>query len=297
MSAWIRDKQWRLATLRKTFRASDRPLKLFAALALKRSGLCRLLTIQRDGFQLRFYPSSISYQIWLHPESSPWEFGFVRRVLRPGDTFIDVGANIGEFTLTGLTAVGPAGKVVAIEAHPRIFDFLQGNLRLNAIPPDRYTALNVAVGERQSQVYFSDGHDDDINHLEVGAAGVPVEMRRLDTLPLPPGAITLLKVDVEGYERYVLEGASGMIDRVECILIEYSDQNYAQFGYDQKMVTDALHGYGFSLLRWEADGLVAPYEPVPAAVRFENVIAVRDVRGFCSRNGFSLRADSGVAHA
>ena len=68
---------------------------------------------------------------------------YLRERLKPGDTFVDVGANIGYFSLRVSHCVGPSGSVVSIEASPRIFAALQANLKRNQTQNVR--AINIAV--------------------------------------------------------------------------------------------------------------------------------------------------------
>jgi FkbM family methyltransferase len=58
---------------------------------------------------------------------------WMQRTLQPGQVFVDVGANIGYFTLLGATLVGPQGRCVAVEAHPRLAELLQRNVIINGL--------------------------------------------------------------------------------------------------------------------------------------------------------------------
>ena len=75
----------------------------------------------------------------------PQETCVARSILRPGDVFVDVGANCGYFTLLAAGLVGPSGRVVAVEAHPEIYETLRRSLGLNHLP--YVTAGNVAVAD------------------------------------------------------------------------------------------------------------------------------------------------------
>lgn len=70
--------------------------------------------------------------------------------LKPGDVFVDVGANIGYFSLLASKLVGPGGRVVAIEASPEVFDLLRRNLELNKAHNVR--AVNVAISDREGSL-------------------------------------------------------------------------------------------------------------------------------------------------
>ena len=87
-----------------------------------------LFRIRQKSFVLKFYPSSMSRVLWVSQYLSEENYGeeqeFFRRYLRPDDDVIDVGANIGFFTLIFSTLVGKFGKVYAFEPHPRIYKYL-----------------------------------------------------------------------------------------------------------------------------------------------------------------------------
>ncbi|MDW8320126.1 MAG: FkbM family methyltransferase, partial [Armatimonadota bacterium] len=95
------------------------------------SGLCRFWYIPRDGYRLRFYPSSVSMALWEYPEGWRQDSKVLRQLLRPGDVYIDVGANIGHLALEAAQCVGEAGQVYAFEAHPTIAQYLRENVQLN----------------------------------------------------------------------------------------------------------------------------------------------------------------------
>jgi FkbM family methyltransferase len=143
-----------------------------------------------------------------------WEPNLTRWLsgrLRPGDTFIDVGANIGYFTLLGSRLVGPRGRVVAIEALPSTFACLTDNLKrnrssnarpINAVASDRAGCTKVFRGPDShtglATVLHAAGHE-----LEGEVPAAPVTS--LLTADELTGA-RVIKIDVEGFEFAVLRG-------------------------------------------------------------------------------------------
>jgi FkbM family methyltransferase len=87
------------------------------------------------------------FGIW-EPNLTTW----IRKRLQPGDTFIDVGANIGYYSALASRLVFPAGRVVAVEAIPRTFDVLVRNLRANCCQNVR--AINRAASDREERLTF-----------------------------------------------------------------------------------------------------------------------------------------------
>jgi len=80
------------------------------------------------------------------------EVDFLVRNLRPGNVFLDIGAHVGFSSLIASRLVGAAGSVVAVEANPVSFEWLEHNLRLNGVP--NVTALNLGVSDREGAMHL-----------------------------------------------------------------------------------------------------------------------------------------------
>jgi FkbM family methyltransferase len=133
----------------------------------------------------------------------------------------------------------------AIEAHPTTFRYLQSNIELNRF--SNMIAYQYAIGTQTGITRFSSGlRDDSMNRVtEDGAIEVPLVS--LDELLTPhAGEIDLLKVDVEGYERFVFAGATKTLARTKAIYFEVYERNFERFGYCTADVLQALATYGFA---------------------------------------------------
>src|SRR5262249_18542532 len=157
-----------------------------------------------DLYRLRFFPTALSCAMWTDPGARRADEAFFRRVLRPGDTVVDVGANVGTLTLTAAALVGPEGRVWAIEPHPRPLRYLCANVALNGFANVR--TVHAAAGESDGLLRLTDSRLDDQNRVSADGPGVSVPVRRLDDV-VPEGPVRLLKIDVEGFELFVLRGA------------------------------------------------------------------------------------------
>jgi FkbM family methyltransferase len=206
------------------------------------------------------------FGVW-EPNLTSW----IRRRLAPGDVFIDVGANIGYYSLLASRLVGNSGKVVAVEVLPAIFSALQGNLRKNDVHNVR--AVNCAVWDREQTItVFTDAEDlpgqttvsptwADKYHLQ---SHVQVSAAPLSTILEAEEIKTarLIKIDVEGAEWQVVSGMKSIMancrDDVE-IALEVNKKALAAVGRSPQDVMDLFGGWGFRPYRIENDYLAERY--------------------------------------
>jgi FkbM family methyltransferase len=172
------------------------------------------------------------------------------RLLRAGDTAVDVGANIGYMSSLFAYRVGTLGHVEAFEPHPRIFARLQRNLGgLNSSPGFRVRLHHCALGDRDGSARLLEPKTFGINEgtaalaLEHGAAtdGFDVRIAQFDTL-MGDREVALLKVDVEGLEPQVFAGAAHALARrrIRHIIYEAHD-------CERSAVHALLAGYGYEI--------------------------------------------------
>jgi FkbM family methyltransferase len=260
----------------------QRPMKFMAARALATSGACRAFTIRQNGYRLRFYPTNVSEQLWVDPTWREPELWFFRAYLRPGDTVIDVGANIGDTALTAALCIGDTGHVWAIEPHPRTFRFLERNIALNGI--GNISLIRAAAAPVSGRLHMTDDRRDDMNRIADRGTAVPAGP--IDRLVPHRGPVTLLKIDVEGYELGVLRGATETLERTGCLHIEVAERHTQVFGYGAGAVLDLLLGSGFSVFALDGTDGPCPVDRTFSADCVKNLIAVRNVEELKRRTGW-----------
>ena len=175
----------------------------------------------------------------------------IKRALEDGGTFIDVGANIGAFSL--IASEQRAARVLAFEPHPATFARMQENLRrnrrINVIP------VCAAVGSRDGEIDISDtpgsatthavaGRDADADADASREPTIAVPLRRLDDELARHGLTAdLLKIDVEGFEADVLEGCGAALAAVALVLVEINGLSDRR-GAGSARVIELLHAAG-----------------------------------------------------
>lgn len=261
-----------------------RPLRLIGARLLQLAGLSPLFTIRLDGYALRFYPTNVSANLWINPDSRFHDLSLFKDYCRPGDVIVDVGANIGEVSIIVSQRVGVNGQVVAFEPHPRIYCYLLGNLALNHCA--NVAARNLAIGSAPGTVRMTDDKRDDMNRI-MSDGGIEVRCSTLDD-ELTQASIALLKVDVEGTELSVLKGAAATLQRTACVNCELIDQHCRRYGHTMGDVIGLLQQAGFQTFVTSGTRQLSPVDAGFSDGGAHELVAVRDRDDFMRRSGWQV---------
>lgn len=173
------------------------------------------------------------------------EMLFVMHFLRPEDTFVDVGANIGVYSVLASGITGATS--LAFEPIPSTFAGLKRNIVFNNL--QSCTELfNLGVGDKEETLTFSDSLDA-VNHVihesQYSGKTTSVPVNSLDNLLIGKG-ISLLKIDVEGFEANVINGASQTLERPELkVIIMETNGLSDQYEFGQNYIHDKLLSLNF----------------------------------------------------
>jgi FkbM family methyltransferase len=168
------------------------------------------------------------------------DMGFLLHFLQKGDLFVDIGANIGSYTLLASGHIGT--KTIAFEPVPSTFEYLNENIKLNKI--ESLTDLrNLGLSDSKGVLKFTAGLDA-INHVVYpenqtkNIIEVPVDT--LDNSLIGENPI-MLKIDVEGFETMVIKGASETLKNqyLKAIIIELNGLAN-EFGFDELKIHERL---------------------------------------------------------
>ena len=208
------------------------------------------IDIPFEGLVLRCYPDSGSASnVFYFTERYDFhEMAFVERYLRPGDGFLDIGANIGTYSLLAASKVGREGRIQAFEALPVAASRARENFALNGLT--NAEVHEVAVGDHVGRVTFLDFDVSSTVDTPASRRGKVIEVAadRLEAV-VPGRNYALAKLDVEGVELQALRGAESLIERQDppVWLVEIIDSQLAKHGVS-----------GEELVAWFADRGFAP---------------------------------------
>ncbi len=193
------------------------------------------------------------------------EFDLTRLLLHPGEVFVDVGANVGLFSLVAAARVGSTGRVLACEPAPRMRAMVERNARLNHFRCIETHGVAVAdyTGSAEFVVFEGDGSGMS-SFQPANLAGGQVEVVEVTTLDdliseEERSRVALLKIDVEGAEGSVLRGGRRLIDHVRPdVLIEVEADHLARQGTSVGELQEFTDRAGYEAFRvaWDECGSV-----------------------------------------
>jgi FkbM family methyltransferase len=231
---------------------------------------------------------------WIYDGFEMEEVRFIQDVLKTGDVFIDVGCNIGLFSLIASEIVGEQGRVECFEPSTRTFGRLQENIKVNGftnirahnigISNEKGTLrLNVSENGHDAWNTFAANNDDKFHKIEeVAVSTLDIRLEGTDK-----NRIALVKIDVEGWEKYVFQGGLNFLQGYSpTLMVEFSEDNTFAAGYFVQEVYDMLAGLGYKWFRYINGELVA--EEKKLHYPYDNLIAAKDI------TALRLRLKSGL---
>lgn len=235
----------------------------------------------RDGPQIELLPGqSVSLVTWLFGVDEPREVAWFRRLVPPGGVVIDVGANIGQYTLIAAQLAGPSGRVFAFEPDSVSAAALWRSIGRNDFG-GRVELLRFAVAGRSGEARFkvqSDGTRSRLCPQGKGSCDLS-ETTSVRTLALDDfvderglDRLDFLKIDVEGADLDVLRGAERAIRRLRpALMVEYEPDWLRAYGEQPEVLPTFVEGLGYDCRFVNSRG-VFPCAPTVAGARGGNLI-------------------------
>lgn len=147
------------------------------------------------------------------------ETNLIREHLKPGSVFIDIGANIGWYTIQASKWVGEKGIVMAFEPRPSTFQYLLKSVQENALRNVRLFNIALSNASGRGNLMKVDGQRNTGGSYLGTGKGVEVPLKTLDELTEDLDRLDMIKMDVEGWEPMVIEGAKKTIEKYKPIIV------------------------------------------------------------------------------
>ena len=187
----------------------------------------------------------------------------IAELLKPNETFIDVGANSGFFTLLASIRVGPSGRVLSFEPVPSMHKRLLENISVNGM--NNVSVQNVALSNVEGALPMFEGPEghkgiSSLRHIENSSATLEVKTLPLDSFSDTLSSVKLIKIDVEGAEQLVLEGMTNILNKYHpYLVIEITDDYLRAFGHTAIRLANFLTEFGYHMYKIGSEGLVLMY--------------------------------------
>jgi FkbM family methyltransferase len=192
------------------------------------------------------------------------ELTFVEKSLKPGMTVLDIGANVGLYSVVSGHAVGPSGKVIALEPDPESFHYLQESIRENGLQNIQPAQLAASDQEGMSRLYTSSSNrgDSRLYNNELSDGSVDIHTVRLDDFLPTVGVreLDFVKIDVQGFEGHALAGMEETIRRSPHLVMmsEFWPEGLRRAGSNPNELLTLLEQWGLKLSELHANGETRP---------------------------------------
>lgn len=219
---------------------------------LKPNGIVGIITAENHKMFVDSRDTGMAPYFIMHGDFIPDEAGVLKKILKPGMVFIDVGANIGYFSLIAAKLVGDSGKVFAFEPDENNFFLLQKNINANRYK--NIIAVKKAVSDKVGTAKFYLEKENLCAHSlmpKINCDFIEIETIFLDEY-FKNKKINVVKIDVEGMEPAVLSGMEKLIKVNEsmAMITEYYPKAILNAGYSPKDYLESLKKNGFQLVNF-----------------------------------------------
>lgn len=242
----------------------------------------RLVTT-RPGFKLNLNLAEwISQHIYMTGNFEPPTARLITSLLHDGDTMIDVGANIGFFTLLASRKVGALGKIIAFEPVSSTCAALRNNLSINGTVNVNVQEIALSNVDGTATIYEGPARNKGLSSMrpiDNASNKQSVPMAAFDSLEISRESIHLIKIDVEGAEQLVVEGMMECLKRNRPhLIIEITDAFLQEFGYSATSLYQKLIALGYRIYEITDRGPISmPNEPAAWPRQFNALFTVDPV--------------------
>ena len=124
--------------------------------------------------------------------------------------------------------------------------------------------------------------------MVANGSGISIPMTRLDKLNIDSDSISLMKIDVEGFELFVLRGGEQLLKKTSCIYFESWEKHFQNYNYSTRDILALLIDSGFRTYRFSDISCLTEVNKEYISKDCENMLAIRDINDFVNRTGFRI---------
>jgi FkbM family methyltransferase len=230
--------------------------------------------------------SMLSHQIFFE-EFEFDERDFMLRFLRPGDVYADIGANVGLFTLIAAKIVGPTGRVFAFEPVQKPHKRLVENIQLNKFKNVQNEQVAFSDSSGSFEMMVAEDEMDGFNSFAPPYMGEHYARETVTTntwdafagLHKLAGLVTLMKIDVEGWELKVLSGGQNLLSREDApvLQVEFTDGAAKAAGSSCQEIYRSLESLGYKIYRHDRVTKTLNPDPIRLEYPYLNLYAIKDL--------------------
>jgi len=241
--------------------------------------LSRDMLIDYHGLKFICFNDSHSSSAVIYYNGQPdfTEMQFMKSYLKPGDAYLDIGANIGTYSLYAASLVGDKGVVDAFEAGPETSDKLKKQITLNQL--SQVNLHCVAVSDKNGEINFDLTADDCTAHISFDDGDNDglrkIKTVRLDDYLNPVVNYAMGKMDIEGAEILALKGAENMLSQANPPVWQLELAGYSnRYGYRSDQVLDYLKEFDYHCAIYDSAENKINFIDKPWASGYQNILAI-----------------------
>lgn len=226
-----------------------------------------------ENTQLFLYTSTDLYScVFGNGKYEEHEINFLKSVLKEGDIFIDIGANVGLYTVVASKRVGQTGSVFAFEPSTREYELLQKNITLNKLNNVKLLKIALSNYNGIASLRVAGGKNTGMNTLAPTFFSDRVKLQNTEKVPiyklddyldkLSINTITGIKMDIEGYEIFALEGMKNTLQRfMPFLMMEVNERALQTTGNNSKKLLGLVKNLDYEIFYYDENGYLIQTPP------------------------------------
>jgi len=222
----------------------------------------------------------------------------IQHFLKSGEIFVDIGANIGLFSLIAAKSVGKTGRVFAFEPTSSTIKLLNRNVKLNRFRNVICLQLALSFSNEKKIMFTSQDGYSAWNSFAMPSKGRKFEEEIVESTTIDDfvnkynliGKISFMKIDIEGWEIYALKGGRKTLSRLDAphLLVEFTDENAQLTGNSCAALYRELCNLGFHIFNIDVNHKTIYRESLKPNYPYINLLASKNIEVICDRLGFKL---------